>query len=135
MKITPESIKAGSNLFRVHRQSAINKKKYPSPDIIPRMSLSREEVEHIALLARLNLSEEELERYRQQLSSILDHFAKLQSLDTDDVPGLSSVLAESLTLRTDQAGRSLETQEVLANAPAQAADQFRVPPVLENDVD
>ena len=108
---------------------------FHSPDIIQRMSLSREEVEHIALLARLDLSEEELERYRQQLSSILDHFAKLQTLDTADVPGLSSVLAESLTLREDAAGRSLTTSDVLANAPAQAADQFRVPPVLENDDD
>lgn len=87
------------------------------------------------MLARLNLSEEELERYRQQLSSILDHFAKLQKLDTADVPGLSSVLAESLTLRRDQAGQSLSTADVLANAPSQAADQFRVPPVLENDDD
>lgn len=108
---------------------------YASPDIIQRMSLSREEVEHIAMLARLNLSEEELERYRQQLSSILDHFAKLQTLDTADVPGLSSVLAESLTLREDEAGQSLPTPDVLANAPSQAADQFRVPPVLENGDD
>jgi aspartyl-tRNA(Asn)/glutamyl-tRNA(Gln) amidotransferase subunit C len=99
------------------------------------MSLSREEVEHIALLARLSLSEEELERYRQQLSSILDHFTKLQTLDTADVPGLSSVLAESLTLRRDQAGQSLPTPDVLANAPSKAADQFRVPPVLDYDDD
>ena len=99
------------------------------------MSLSREEVEHIAMLARLSLSEEELERYRQQLSSILDHFAKLQTLDTADVPGLSSVLAESLTLREDAAGKSLPTKDVLANAPSKAADQFRVPPVLENGDD
>jgi len=96
------------------------------------MSLSREEVEHIALLARLSLSQEELERYRQQLSSILDHFAKLQTLDTSQVPGLSSVLAEAITLRTDQAGQRLSTPDLLANAPAIDADQFRVPPVLEN---
>lgn len=107
----------------------------PAPDIIPRMSLSREEVEHIAVLARLNLSEEELARYRQQLSSILEHFAKLQTLDTEDVPGLSSVLAESLTLRRDRAGQSLPTQELLSNAPDSDKDQFRVPPVLEHDDD
>lgn len=97
------------------------------------MALSREEVEHIAQLARLKLSADEIERYRKQLSSILEHFAKLQRLDTAEVPPLSSVLAEAMPLRTDQPGQPLPTEDLLANAPDTAADQFRVPPVLEND--
>ncbi|MEK6223075.1 MAG: Asp-tRNA(Asn)/Glu-tRNA(Gln) amidotransferase subunit GatC, partial [Chloroflexota bacterium] len=62
------------------------------------MSLSREEVEHIALLARLQLSDEEKERYRVQLSSILEHVAKLQDLDTKNVLPLSNVIAKQTLL-------------------------------------
>ncbi len=50
------------------------------------MSLTREQVDHIARLARLNLSDEERERYREQLSAILEHFQRLQELDTENVP-------------------------------------------------
>ena len=66
------------------------------------MALSRKEVEHIAMLARLKLSEEEIERYRKQLSSILEHFARLQTLDTTEVPPLSSAVSYThLTLPTN----------------------------------
>ena len=63
------------------------------------MSLTREEVEHIAHLARLQLSEEEKERYRLQLSSILEHVAKLQALDTEDIQPMGSLVAERSRLR------------------------------------
>ncbi len=98
------------------------------------MRLTIEEVQHIALLARLKLSEEELERYRQQLSSILDHIAQLQELDTTDVPPLSSVIAEKMRLRADQPGECLTPEDLLKNAPSSEKNQFSVPPVLDRDI-
>jgi len=94
------------------------------------MALTREEVEHIALLARLELSEEEKERYRGQLSAILEHVAALQALDTSQIEPTSSVLPRRSRLREDEACAGLETTQALENAPASEKDQFRVPPVL-----
>ncbi len=95
------------------------------------MPLSREDVEHIALLARLYLTEEEKERYREQLSNILDHISKLQELDTTNVQPMSSVVVERSRLREDVAGPAMPREDLLRNAPDQADDQFRVPPVLD----
>ena len=95
------------------------------------MPLTRQEVEHIALLARLELSEEEKERYQQQLSDILDHVAQLQKLDTSDISPGSGVLPPSARLREDIAEKGLDTEQALKNAPSVEADQFKVPPVLE----
>lgn len=97
------------------------------------MSLSHEEVVHIAHLARLALSQEELARYREQLSSILDHVAKLQVLDTEDIEPMASILIAQSRLRDDTPGACLTEQELLSNAPASEADQFRVPPVLDQE--
>ncbi|RME88094.1 MAG: Asp-tRNA(Asn)/Glu-tRNA(Gln) amidotransferase subunit GatC [Anaerolineae bacterium] len=93
--------------------------------------LTREEVEHIATLARLRLSDEELERYREQLSAILDYVAKLQELDTSDIPPTSSVLTEATPLRADEPRPGLEREALLRNAPAQEKGQFKIPPVFE----
>lgn len=95
------------------------------------MSLSIEEVEHIASLARLDLTADEKERYRQQLSAILDYAARLQAVDTSHIPPTSSVLPERSVLRPDQPHSSLPMRDLLANAPNAEDDQFRVPPVLE----
>ena len=95
------------------------------------MSLSREEVEHIALLARLELSESEKERYQQQLSDILEHVAKLQKLDTSNISTTSSVLPPRSILRADQPQKGLETKRALENAAQVEENQFKVPPVLE----
>jgi aspartyl-tRNA(Asn)/glutamyl-tRNA(Gln) amidotransferase subunit C len=95
------------------------------------MSLTKQEVEHIAALARLDLTEEEKERYRQQLSAILDYAARLQSLDTSHIPPTSSVLPSRSVLREDEVRPSLPVKELLRNAPESENDQFRVPPVLE----
>ena len=95
------------------------------------MLLSKEEVEHIAMLARLNLSEEEKERYREQLSSILGHVAQLQDLNTDDVEPLVSVLAKEMPLREDLPSPGLSLKEATENAPDVKADQFKVPPILD----
>ena len=97
------------------------------------MSLTREEIEHIAHLARLQLSEEETERYREQLSSILEHVAKLQSVDTEEVQPLSSMVMERSRLRADETGDCLTSEELLSNAPDVRSDQFRVPSVLDHD--
>ena len=95
------------------------------------MHLSRKDVEHIALLARLHLSEEEKERYRQQLSNILDHISKLQELDTRDVPPMGSMAVEPSRLREDVPGPAMPREDLLRNAPDVSDDQFRVPPVLD----
>lgn len=95
------------------------------------MKLTLQEVDHIAQLARLDLTDEEKETYRQQLSAILDHVASLQELDTSGIAPTSSVLPASVELREDEPRPGLSTEEVLGNAPSKKKNQFRVPPVLE----
>ena len=95
------------------------------------MSLTPDEVQHITLLARVSLDPEELERYRTQLSAILEHFQVLQKVDTEGVsPTGSSVLQESV-MRDDEPADSLSSEDVLANAPNREDDYFRVRAVLE----
>lgn len=95
------------------------------------MTLSLEEVEHIARLARLSLSELEKELYRSQLSSILDHIARLQALDTQDIPPTSSVLPLQSVTRADEPALGLQRQDLLSNAPQVEDGQYRIPPVFE----
>ena len=95
------------------------------------MSLTLQEVEHIALLARLELSNEEKERYQQQLSDILNHVAQLQKLDTSSISLSSSGLSQGSVLREDKPKKGLQTSEALENSPSVEADQFKVPPVME----
>jgi aspartyl-tRNA(Asn)/glutamyl-tRNA(Gln) amidotransferase subunit C len=95
------------------------------------MALTLEEVEHIADLARLALSEEEKERYREQLSAILDYAARLQTLDTSTIPPTSGVQPERALLRSDEPRPGLTLDDLLRNAPDSEDSQFRVPPVLE----
>lgn len=95
------------------------------------MSITLAEVEHIAGLARLNLSDEEKARYCEQLSAILDYAARLQNLDTTGIPPTSSVLPTHSALRRDEVRTGLSKKDLLANAPEIKDGQFRVPPVLE----
>jgi aspartyl-tRNA(Asn)/glutamyl-tRNA(Gln) amidotransferase subunit C len=95
------------------------------------MSLSKEEIEHIAELARLELTEAEKDLYREQLSAILEYAARLQSLDTSHIPPTSTVLSTRASLRADQPAPGLSLDEAMRNAPSVDQDQFRVPPVLE----
>jgi aspartyl-tRNA(Asn)/glutamyl-tRNA(Gln) amidotransferase subunit C len=95
------------------------------------MKLTLKEVEHIAQLARLDLTDEEKETYRQQLSAILEHVTSLQELDTSGIAPTSSVLPSRVELREDEPRPGLSTEGVLLNAPAKKKNQFRVPPVLE----
>jgi aspartyl-tRNA(Asn)/glutamyl-tRNA(Gln) amidotransferase subunit C len=95
------------------------------------MPLSLQEVEHIARLARLELTAEQKARYRGQLEAILDHVAKLQELDTRDVPPTTSASAGGSPLRADEPRPGLTKDELLKNAPGQADGQFKIPPVFE----
>lgn len=95
------------------------------------MSLSPQEVEHIAKLARLELTDEQKERYRGQLEAILDHVAKLQELDTENVPPTASVSVAQMPLRADESRPGLSKDDLLKNAPQQEDDQFQIPPVFE----
>jgi aspartyl-tRNA(Asn)/glutamyl-tRNA(Gln) amidotransferase subunit C len=95
------------------------------------MSLSRTEVEHIATLARLDLTEEEKTRFRGQLSAILDHVAKLQKLDTTSIPPTSAVFGGESHLRVDEPRPGLDTEKLLANAPKKEDNQFKINPVFE----
>lgn len=95
------------------------------------MSLTLAEVEHIAQLARLHLSEEEKIRFREQLSAILEYAARLQQVDTRDIPPTSSVLPPRSRLREDEPHTPLPQDKILANAPNSHQGYFRVPPVLE----
>jgi len=95
------------------------------------MTLTLAEVEHIAELARLNLTDEEKERFREQLSDILDYADKLQAVDTGEIPPTFSVLPTRSVLRPDRPHPGLTLEELLRNAPQSEQDQFRVPPVIE----
>jgi len=95
------------------------------------MKLSYKEVKHIALLARLGLSETELEKFREQLSNILENFEILQQVDTSDVPPTAQAIALENVLRDDETIPSLPAEEVLANAPSQEEGHFKVRAVLE----
>jgi aspartyl-tRNA(Asn)/glutamyl-tRNA(Gln) amidotransferase subunit C len=95
------------------------------------MTLTLEEVEHIAVLARLQLTAQEKARYREQLSAILDYASRLQELDTSGIPPTSSVLPPRSVLRPDEPRGGLSREELLRNAPRVEQGQFRVPPVLD----
>ncbi|HEX4836554.1 MAG TPA: Asp-tRNA(Asn)/Glu-tRNA(Gln) amidotransferase subunit GatC [bacterium] len=90
-------------------------------------------IAHVARLARLELSRDEIEAFRAQLGSILDHFKTLQALDLADVPATSHVLPMTNVLREDVPERSLPREEVLAAAPAAEDGYFVVPPVIETE--
>jgi aspartyl-tRNA(Asn)/glutamyl-tRNA(Gln) amidotransferase subunit C len=97
------------------------------------MALSKDEVRHIAHLARLKLTPEEESRYAEQLSDILEYAARVSQVDTRDIPPTASVLPLQATLRPDIARPSPSREEILANAQATAQGMFRVPPVLDGE--
>lgn len=95
------------------------------------MKLSREEVLHIARLARVNLTEAEIVRYSEQLSDLLEHFEVLQRVDTEGVPPTAQSIELRSIMRDDKVEPSLPPEDVLANAPRREDSFFRVKPVLE----
>lgn len=92
--------------------------------------ISREEVAHVAYLARLALSEEELECYTTQLASILEHAQDIAALDTADVPPTAHPLPLQNVFRDDEPELCLARDEVLAEAPDAEGGLFRVPRIL-----
>lgn len=97
------------------------------------MKLSLAQVEHVANLAQLTLSDQEKELFREQLSSILEYAQSLQQLDTSAIPPTATVLPLENVMRDDQVGPSLALADVLSNAPDSDDGYFRVPVVLEGD--
>lgn len=95
------------------------------------MKLSREEVLHIALLARLGLDENEVDRFSEQLSNILENFEVLKQVDTTGVPPTSQSIALQNVVSADEVASSLPQDEALANAPQKEGDFFRIRVVLE----
>ncbi|HEY4189852.1 MAG TPA: Asp-tRNA(Asn)/Glu-tRNA(Gln) amidotransferase subunit GatC [Candidatus Limnocylindrales bacterium] len=93
-------------------------------------TLTRADVEHVAYLARLGLSDDELTRLEGQLNHILDQYAKLAELDTDDIPPTAQTIELENILRDDVATPSLPAEAVLANAPERDGDFFVVPAIL-----
>jgi aspartyl-tRNA(Asn)/glutamyl-tRNA(Gln) amidotransferase subunit C len=97
------------------------------------MTLSLEQVEHVAQLAQLALTDREKELFCEQLSAVLDYAERLQELDTDDIPLTATVLPLQNVLREDEVQPSLPLADVLANAPDAEEDWFRVPLILEGE--
>ncbi|HEX2947956.1 MAG TPA: Asp-tRNA(Asn)/Glu-tRNA(Gln) amidotransferase subunit GatC [Armatimonadota bacterium] len=95
------------------------------------MRLSHEEVEHVALLSRLKLSENEVGRFTEQLNSILGYFEQLKEADTSQASGTTHVVPMVNVMREDIERPSFEPDESLQNAPERMAELFKVPRVVE----
>jgi aspartyl-tRNA(Asn)/glutamyl-tRNA(Gln) amidotransferase subunit C len=94
------------------------------------MALTREEVEHVAALARLGLSDGEITRLQDQLSSILEHIEAIDRLDTNAIPPTAQVIAMTNVMRPDMVIDSLPREAVLENAPRQTDGFFEVHAIL-----
>lgn len=93
-------------------------------------AISRDDVAHVAVLAKLLVTPDELDRYTQQLGAILDHARDMEALDLDDVPPTAHPLPLVNVLRDDVVAPSVDRDEVLANAPEAQDFRFRVPAIL-----
>jgi len=97
------------------------------------MKLSREEVIHIATLARLGMSEADIEKAREQLSNILENFEVLKEVDTTNIPPTAQSINLQNIMREDVPADSLKAEDVLANAPDREDDFFKLRAVLDFD--
>lgn len=95
------------------------------------MALSREDVRHVATLARLDFSEEEEEQMAEEMSRILDYVEKLDELDTAGVSPMSHVLDVTNVFRDDEVKSRIDQEQALEPAPETDGDYFQVPPVIE----
>ena len=96
-------------------------------------AISRDDVAHLAALARIDLRPDELDRLASQLDGILEAVAAVQELAGDDVPATSHPMPLTNVTRPDEPRPSLTPQEALSGAPATAEQRFRVPRILEED--
>jgi aspartyl-tRNA(Asn)/glutamyl-tRNA(Gln) amidotransferase subunit C len=94
--------------------------------------ITREQVQHVARLARLALTDDEVEQLTVELGSILEHAAAISALDLADVPPTAHPLPLVNVVRPDEVRASLDRDEVLAQAPAAQDGRFRVPRILDN---
>jgi aspartyl-tRNA(Asn)/glutamyl-tRNA(Gln) amidotransferase subunit C len=94
------------------------------------MALTSADVAHVAHLARLGLSDDELGMLEGQLNHILEQYAKLAELDTDAIPPTAQTIELENILRDDVAGPSFSAEEALANAPARDGDFIVVPAII-----
>jgi len=92
--------------------------------------ITRDEVVHVAKLARLELAPHEIDAFTEQLARVLEHAADVESLEVDDVPPTSHPLPLVNVFREDVVTPSIDRAEVLAQAPLAESEMFRVPPVL-----
>jgi aspartyl-tRNA(Asn)/glutamyl-tRNA(Gln) amidotransferase subunit C len=95
------------------------------------MKITKEQVEHVAKLARLAITEEEKATFSEQLSSILTYVEQLNQLDTSKVEPTSHVLSMQNVFREDRVKDSLPREEILAGAPDASEEFFRVPRIIE----
>src|SRR5438045_375237 len=93
-------------------------------------SISRDDVAHVARLARLELTADELELFTSQLAAVLDHAADVEALDVADVPPTMHPYPLRNVLRHDEVRPGVDRDEVLAQAPAAEGGRFKVPPIL-----
>lgn len=96
------------------------------------MAIDRAAVDHVARLARLDLSDEERERMRVELSQILDHAEQVQKLDLDGVEATSHSVPLKNVMRKDEVRPSLSQEEALRNAPEAEDGRFKVPRIIED---
>ena len=89
------------------------------------------DIDHVARLARLELTDEEKARLREQLGAILEHAAKVGEVAAEDVPPTAYAIPRSNVLRPDEITPSLTVEEVLSNAPEVESDRFKVPKIVE----
>lgn len=94
------------------------------------MKISKNEVEHVALLARLELNEEEVHQYTEQLNAILEYAGMIQKLDTDSVVPTAHAVELFNVLRADEVKPSMSQQEALSNAPEAKEGYFQVPRIV-----
>ncbi len=94
------------------------------------MALTIKEVEHVAQLARLNLTEEEKIKFTEQLSSILNYADTLKAIPTEGIAPLTHILPINNVFREDQPGPSMDREEILANAPLAEDYQYKVPKIM-----
>ncbi len=95
------------------------------------MKLDKETVEKVAHLARLEVSEEEKERFAHQVSDILEHAEKLNELDTENVEPMAHALPINNVFRKDRVRESLDPKDALANAPEKDQNMFKVPQIVD----
>jgi len=96
------------------------------------LSLSREQVQHIARLARVGLSDDDIAKFSEQLSEILDYFERLRQVDTEGIPPTAHTLPlKNVWRESDEPEPPLDKEQVLANAPVREGDYFRVKVILE----